>query len=84
MRIGIFTETYTPYITGLVTTEVMLKKALAKKGHEVYVLTANLISSKYEYDRKEKVLRIPGIPTGVYDSRLASIYPIKAINEIKT
>ena len=30
MRIGIFTETYTPYISGLVTSEVMLKKALEK------------------------------------------------------
>ena len=26
MRLGIFTETYTPYISGLVTSEVMLKK----------------------------------------------------------
>ena len=30
MRIGIFTETYTPYISGLVTSEVMLKEALEK------------------------------------------------------
>ena len=40
MRIGIFTETYSPYISGLVTSEVMLKKALEKLGHEVYVVTA--------------------------------------------
>ena len=84
MRIGIFTETYTPYISGLVTSELMLKNALEKKGHTVYVVTANLTSSKYEYDEKEKVLRIPGIPTGIYDSRLTSIYPIKAINKIKS
>ena len=31
MRIGIFTETYTPYISGLVTSEVMLKDALERK-----------------------------------------------------
>ena len=84
MRIGIFTETYTPYISGLVTSELMLKNALEKKGHTVYVVTANLTSSKYEYDEKERVLRIPGIPTGIYDSRLTSIYPIKAINKIKS
>ena len=84
MRIGIFTETYTPYISGLVTSELMLKKALEKKGHEVYVVTANLTNFHYEYDEKEKVLRIPGIPTGIYDSRLTSIYPIKAINKIKS
>lgn len=84
MRIGIFTETYTPYISGLVTSELMLKNALEKKGHTVYVVTANLTNSKYEYDEKERVLRIPGIPTGIYDSRLTSIYPIKAINKIKS
>lgn len=83
MRIGIFTETYEPYISGLVTSEVMLKNALEKLGHEVYVVTANLESFKYEYDEKKRVLRIPGIPTGIYDSRLTSVYPIQAVNKIR-
>lgn len=84
MKIGIFTETYTPYISGLVTSEVMLKKGLEKLGHEVYVVTANLESFHYEYDQKERILRIPGIPTGIYDSRLTAIYPLKAVNKIKS
>lgn len=84
MRIGIFTETYTPYISGLVTSEVMLKKALEKLGHTVYVVTANLESFHYDYDEEEHILRIPGIPTGIYDSRLTGLYPIKAVNMIKT
>ena len=84
MRIGIFSETYTPYISGLVTSEVMLKKALEKLGHEVYVVTANLESFKYEYDEKEKILKVPGVPTGIYDSRLTSIYPVRAVNKIKS
>lgn len=84
MRIGIFTETYTPYISGLVTSEIMLKKALEKQGHEVYIVTANLESFKYDYDEKERVLKIPGIPTGIYDSRLSSIYPVRAVNKIKS
>ena len=83
MRIGIFSEAYTPYISGLVTSEVMLKKALEALGHEVYVVTANLESFKYEYDEKERILRIPGIPTGIYDSRFTSIYPVGAINKAK-
>lgn len=83
MRIGIFTETYTPYISGLVTSCLMLKKALEKKGHEVYIVTANLKDFHYDYDKENRILRIPGIPTGIYDSRLTSIYPIKAINIIK-
>ena len=84
MRIGIFPETYTPYISGLVTSEVMLKKALEKQGHDVYVVTANIESFKYEYDEKEKILRIPGLPTGIYDSRLTSIYPVKAVKKIRS
>ena len=84
MRIGIFSETYEPYISGLVTSEVMLKKALERQGHEVYVVTANLESFKYEYNEEEKILKIPGIPTGIYDSRMTSIYPIQAVNKIKS
>ena len=84
MRIGIFTEVYTPYISGVVTSEVMLKKALEKLGHEVYVVTANLESFKYEYDEEEKVLRIPGISTGIYNTRVTSVYPVRAINKIKS
>ncbi len=84
MRIGIFTETYTPYISGLVTSEVMLKHALEKQGHEVYVVTANIESFKYEYNEKERVLKIPGLPTGIYDSRLTSIYPVRAVKKIKS
>lgn len=83
MRIGIFTETYTPYISGLVTSEVMLKNALEKQGHEVYVVTANLETFKYEYDPVERVLKIPGLKTGIYDSRLTSVYPIRAVNIIR-
>ena len=83
MRIGIFTETYAPYISGLVTSEIMLKKALEKLGHEVYVVTANLEDFHYRYDEEERVLKIPGIPTGIYDSRLTSIYPVRAVNKIK-
>ena len=84
MRIGIFTEAYTPYISGLVTSVVMLKNGLEKLGHEVYIVTANLESYQYEYDQKDKVLRIPGIKTGIYDSRLTSVYPLKAVNKIKS
>ena len=41
MRIGIFTDTYTPYINGVTTSVLMLKKSLEKKGHVVYIVTVN-------------------------------------------
>ena len=84
MRVGIFTETYTPYISGLVTSIVMLKNGLEKLGHEVYIVTANLNDFHYKYKEDERILEIPGIPTGIYDSRLTSIYPLRAVNKIKS
>lgn len=83
MRIGIFTDSYTPYISGLVTSTVMLKEALEKLGHTVYVVTANLESFRYTYDEKEKIIRIPGVPVGIYDARLTGIYPLQAIQTVK-
>ena len=53
MRIGIFTETYTPYVSGVVTSIMMLKKSLEDLGHDVYVVTINQDRLKYEYDEKE-------------------------------
>ena len=83
MRIGIFTDSYTPFINGVTTSVLMLKKGLEKKGHTVYVVTVNNENMKYKLDEKGKVLRLPGVPIGIYDYRLTGIYPIKAINIIK-
>jgi 1,2-diacylglycerol 3-alpha-glucosyltransferase len=84
MRIGIFTDTYLPYVSGVVTSELMLKRSLESMGHTVYVVTANLETFHYEYDEKEKVLKIPGVPIGIYDARLTGIYPVSAIKTIKS
>ena len=83
MRIGIFTDTYTPFINGVTTSVLMLKKALEKRGHVVYVVTVNDENMQYRFEDNGKVLRIPGIPIGIYDYRLTGIYPIKAIKIIK-
>ena len=83
MRIGIFTDTYLPYISGLVTSELMLKKSLEAMGHEVFVVTANLDSFKYINDKENNVIYIPGVPIGIYDARLTGIYSTRAINQIR-
>ena len=84
MRIGIFTEVYEPYVSGVVTSVDMLKKSLESLGHEVFVVTINMDKMKYEYDEKKHVLKVPGIESGIYDSfMVSSIYPIKCINRIK-
>lgn len=84
MRIGLFTDTYPPFINGVSTSVDMLKKALEKQGHTVYVVTVNDSSFKYNYDDINKVLRIPGVPIGIYDYRLSRIYPLKMINLVKS
>lgn len=81
MRIGIFTDTYPPYINGVSTSIVMLENALKKKGHEVFIVTVN--ADEYSFRNDDHVIRIPGIPIGIYDYRLTGIYPLKAINKIK-
>ncbi len=83
MRIGIFTDTYVPFINGVTTSVLMLKEALEKKGHDVYIVTVNNDSLHYKYEDENKIIRIPGVPTGIYDYRLTGIYPLKAINKIK-
>lgn len=83
MRIGIFTDTYLPYVSGLVTSELMLKESLEKMGHEVYVVTMNLEKLKYEYDKENKIIYIPGVPTKIYDTRLTTFYNPRAFNQIR-
>ena len=83
MRIGLFTDTYPPYINGVATSVCMLKKALEKKGHQVFLVTVNPDNMKYKYEDNGKTIKIPGLPTGIYDYRLSGIYPIRVVNKIK-
>ena len=83
MRVGIFTDTFTPYINGVTTSVLMLKKGLEKKGHKVYIISVNPDTMHFSLDSTGTILRIPGIPTGIYDYRLTGIYPLKALKQIK-
>lgn len=59
MRIGLFTDTYTPDINGVVTSIVTLKDALEREGHTVFIITnqPSIASTSYE----NNVLRLPGV-----------------------
>ena len=83
MRVGIFTDTYTPFINGVTTSVLMLKKGLERQGHTVYIVTVSPDTLKYKYEENGKVIRIPGVPTWIYDYRLTGIYPLRAIKRIK-
>lgn len=82
MRIGLFTDTYPPYINGVSTSVLMLKQGLEKLGHKVYVVTVN--SENFHYKKEDDVLMIPGVPIGIMDFRMTSLYPIKAQKIIKS
>lgn len=83
MRIGIFTDTYTPYVNGVTTSILMLKKGLEDKGHKVYIISVNPDNMHFSLDSTGTILRIPGVPIGIYDYRLTGIYPIKALRQVK-
>ena len=49
MRIGLFTDTYPPYVNGVSTSIETLKKALESKGHIVYLLTLKYIYYSFSF-----------------------------------
>ena len=84
MRVGIFTESYPPLVNGVSTSILMLQRALEKEGHDVFIVTVGNEKLKYTLEEDGKILRLPSfsIPH-LYDYKLTSVYPIKAINIIK-
>lgn len=83
MKIGIFTDAYEPHISGVTTSIKMLKTALEKMHHEVFIVTANLDNNKFIYDDKNRMIYLPGIKTGIYETKLTGIYSKKAMKIIK-
>lgn len=83
MRIGLFTDTYPPFINGVSTSVLMLQKSLEQQGHQVYVVAVNPDNLSYQYENDDKIIRLPGIPIGIYNYRLTGIYPFRAIKKIR-
>lgn len=75
MNIGLFTETFTPEISGVVSSIETLREALEKRGHKVYVFTA----SRPDAAIAAGVLRLPSMPFLLLRShRFAVVYTPKA------
>ncbi|MEY8446005.1 glycosyltransferase family 4 protein [Enterococcus ratti] len=59
MKIGFFTDTYFPQVSGVATSIKTLKEELEKNGHEVYIFT----TTDPNADKMEKdVIRMPSVP----------------------
>ena len=83
MKIGLFTDVYYPYVSGVVTAVDSLAKALKMYGCEVYIICIN---GKYrKYYREGNIIMIPGIPSSKifnnYYMRL--FYPSRAVKIVK-
>ena len=83
MRIGIFSDSYYPHISGVATSVEMLKEALVAMGHKVYIVAPNLENSKFIYDKSKETIWLPGVKIGLYKLRLAEPYSKKAMTIIK-
>ncbi len=59
MRIGFFSESYYPYISGVVRSIDLFSKELRRLGHEVYIFAPDYYDGKEE----EYVYRFPSVPT---------------------
>lgn len=60
MRIGLFTDTYLPQISGVATSIKTLKEQLEIQGHEVYIFT----TTDRDVNRFEDptIIRLPSVP----------------------
>lgn len=82
MRIGLFSDTYTPEINGVVSSIVTLQKGLEAYGHEVYIITTHPSLLTVSYDHH--ILRLPGIELKkMYGYVLSSPIHIKAYQMVK-
>jgi len=83
MRIAMFSDTYYPYLSGVVISYTLLKKALEKQGHEVYIVTVNLESNKFEKNEEEKLIRLPGMNVNIPGGKLVYPFSVQVIKQIK-
>ena len=80
MKIGIFTDSYKPYISGVTTSIEMLKKGLEEQGHDVYIVCLKNNGNVSGYTDGNNIIRINGIPLikrGLKDFRLSFFNYIK-------
>lgn len=81
MKIGLFTDTYTPEINGVVSSVLMLREGLEKLGHEVWVFAPGHPEISND---DEHVIRIPSLPLVVLpERRVASPLDIGMMSKIR-
>jgi 1,2-diacylglycerol 3-alpha-glucosyltransferase len=60
MKVGFFTDTYFPQVSGVATSIKTLKEELEKLGHQVYIFTTT--DPKASSDEGDDIIRMPSVP----------------------
>ncbi len=71
MNIGLFTDSYYPEISGLVTSINTLQKELKNRGHRVYIFTT---SNPGTESKCPSVFRLPSMPFIFFKSRRVGLF----------
>lgn len=83
MKIGIFTDTYTPTVSGVVTSINMLEQEMKKRGHEVYVFAPSKSIQANEDQNLYMLKSMPLLVAKQYKNRLAAFYSRDIAKKIK-
>lgn len=70
MKVGIFTDTYYPQVSGVATSILTLKEELEKDGHEVTIFTTTDPNAIKE---EKSIIRFPSIPFLSFKDRRVAI-----------
>lgn len=81
MNIGIFSDTYSPQVNGVVSSILTLEKKLREQGHNVYIFT---ISHPQAEQDSPYVYRMASVPfIFLKDHRVGIVYSNKTVQKIK-
>lgn len=73
MRIGLFTDTYFPQVSGVATSIRTLREVLMARGHQVYIFTTTDPQADPVLDRQEQIYRFPSIPFVSFPERRITV-----------
>jgi 1,2-diacylglycerol 3-alpha-glucosyltransferase len=80
LRIGFFTDTYTPQINGVVTSISLFANELERQGHAVYIFAPTPRQPK----DGPHVIRVPSVPFMFQpEMRIAAVYDARAYGLVK-
>ena len=81
MNIGIFSDTYSPQVNGVVSSILTLEKKLREQGHNVYIFTISHPQAEHDSPYVYRIASVPFI--FLKDHRVGIVYSNRAVHKIK-